>query len=168
MMSYFYISILAGFLLCSCNHKKKEPLEHMQDTAQIDVLHLLGKQINSLDSILINKDKQATIIFLYNFYDCGSCIDSGYQMVKRIDKFYQHKSVPIISSMGNPTQYQISNQYHEYVYSDNKDLVRKELKYLHTPILIKLDNERKILDYIFPNVSDELEYKRFFRFMNKE
>ena len=36
-----------------------------------------------------------------------------------------------------------------------------------TPILIQTNDEKKIINYIFPNISDKQEYKRFFRFMNK-
>ena len=167
-MNKSYILLITIFLLCSCSHKRQQSLNvQEQDTAWVDVFHLLGKHVYSLDSILQNEDKQANIIFLFNFYDCGSCIDSGFQLVKRIDKFYRRKSVPIISSMGNPTQFQIRNKYQEYIYSDNNDLIRKELKYMPTPILIQTNDEKKIINYIFPNVSDEQEYKRFFRFMNK-
>ena len=76
-------------------------------------------------------------------------------MVKQIDKFYKRKSVPIISSMGSPTLYQLRNQYFEFVYSDTNDLIRKELKYVQTPIMIRVDSNRMILDYLFPNVSDK-------------
>lgn len=51
-----------------------------------DAFRLRGKCITSLDSLLKGKDKSANVVFLFNFYDCGSCIDSGFQLVKRMDE----------------------------------------------------------------------------------
>lgn len=147
----------------------QEPLRvGEQANEHADVFHLLGKRVQTLDSILQEDDKKANIVFLFNFYDCGSCVDSGFQMVDRIDKFYQRKSVPVISSMGSPVQDQVRNQYREYIYSDKNDLIRKELKYVQTPILIKFNEKKEITDYIFPNLSDEQECGRFFRFMESK
>ena len=131
-----------------------------------DAFGLKGKRITSLDSLLLGDDKKASVFFLYNYYDCNSCIDSGYQLVKRIDRYFGRKYVPVISSMGSPSHAQIRNEYVEYVYNDVNDLIRKELKYIQTPIVISLDKNNVILDYIFPNVSDEDEYNRFLSFMD--
>lgn len=155
------IIVLFCILTClSCNKRKSQTIVLVPEE-KIDPFRLKGMRVTSLDSILQGKDRNADIVFLYNFYDCGSCVDSGFQLVKRIDDFYKNKSVPIISSMGSPTLYQSRNQYFEYVYSDTNDLIRKELKYVQTPIMIKVDSNRIILDYLFPNVSDENEYARF-------
>lgn len=144
----------------SCN-KKKYQTKVVELEENTDPFRLIGMRVTSLDSILQGKDRNADIVFLYNFYDCGSCVDSGYQLVKRIDEFYKRKYVPIISSMGSPTLYQSRNQYFDFVYSDTNDLIRKELKYVQTPIMIRVDSNRIVLDYLFPNVSDENEYARF-------
>lgn len=153
---------LFGALVCfSCQKKKKQKVKMEQIVEETDAFRLKGKRITSLNSVLQGEDKSAHVVFLYNFYDCGSCIDSGFQLVKRMDEFHKRKFVPIISSMGNPTLYQSRNQYFEFVYSDKNDLIRKELKYVQTPIMLRLDSNRVILDYLFPNVSDEKEYTRF-------
>ena len=153
--------VLFCILTCfSCNKKKSQTIV-LEPEENTDPFRLKGMHVTSLDSILQGKDRNADIIFLYNFYDCGSCVDSGFQLVKRIDEFYKRKSVPIISSMGSPTLYQARNQYFEFVYSDTNDLIRKELKYVQTPIMIRVDSNRMILDYLFPNDSDENEYVRF-------
>lgn len=146
----------------SCHRKKPQSVIIEQVTKNTDAFRLKGKCVTSLDSILQGEDKKANVIFLFNFYDCGSCIDSGFQLVKRMDEFNKRKFAPIISSMGSPSLYQSHNEYFEFIYLDNNDLIRKELKYVQTPIILRLDSNRVILDYFFPNVSDEEEYKRFF------
>ena len=65
--------------------------------------------------------------------------------------------------MGNPTFYQKRNAYHEYVYSDSEDLIRKELKYVPTPILILLDSSNYIKDYILPGSSSNKETVSFIK-----
>lgn len=156
------ILLFCALTCFSCDSKKSRTILVEQEQKDTDPFKLKGMRITSLDSILQGMDKNAEMILLYNFYDCESCVDSGFQLVKRLDEFYKRKSVPIISSMGSPTPYQSRNQYFEYVYSDTNDLIRKELKYVQTPIMIRVDSNRVILDYLFPNVSDDNEYVRFF------
>lgn len=67
----------------------------------------------------------------------------------------------VVSTMGNPSSYQKRNGYYEYVYSDAKDLIRKELKYVPTPILFSLDSSNNIKDYVLPGSSTEKEITSF-------
>ena len=49
------------------------------------------------------------------------------------------------------------------IYLDSKDLIRKELKYIQTPIVILFDSANYVQDYIFPNVSDSGEITSFIK-----
>ncbi len=170
MNKAFIFFIFLSFSFSSCFHhgnQSRKDKKMNSDTSLVDAFHLLGKHIYSLDSVLSDEDKPLKLVFLFNYYDCASCIDSGFQLVKRIDRSHGDKMVAVISTMGSPTSYQTHNQYYEYVYSDNKDLIRKELKYVQTPILFLVNEEKKVLDYIFPNVSDEQEYVHFFDLLKK-
>lgn len=163
MIIRFLIFVFCILSCSSCHRKRVLPVMTEFETKNMDdAFRLRGKCVTSMDSLLRGKDKSANVVFLFNFYDCGSCIDSGFQLVKRMDELYERKFVPIISSMGSPALYQSRNQYFEYIYSDNNDLIRKELKYVQTPVFLRLDSNRVILDYFFPNISDEEEYVRFF------
>lgn len=64
--------------------------------------------------------------------------------------------------MGNPSPYQRRNAYYEYIYSDSKDLIRKELKYAQTPVILLLDSSNYIKEYILPGLSTEKEINTFF------
>lgn len=57
--------------------------------------------------------------------------------------------------MGDPSSYQKRNHYYDYIYIDQKDLIRKEMKYIQTPIILLLDSLNCVKDYIFPNASDD-------------
>lgn len=147
----FFILIILLFFI-SCGVKRGE--EKTNETKKInDIYDLVGKKIVSIDSIL--PDRKHEVIFLFNYYDCGSCIDSGFSITKRIDSFCGDRRVNIVSIMGDPSSYQNRNQYYDYIYIDRKDLIRKEMKYIRTPIIFLLDSLNCVEDYIFPNVSDD-------------
>ena len=91
-----------------------------------DIFNLRGKKISSLDSIITDRIRNYNVVFLFNYYDCSSCIDLGFTLTKKIDSLYNLKKVTIVSIMGSPSSYQRRNAYYEYIYSDSKDLIRKE------------------------------------------
>ena len=73
--------VLFCILTCfSCNKKKSQTIV-LEPEENTDPFRLKGMHVTSLDSILQGKDRNADIIFLYNFYDCGSCVDSGFQLI---------------------------------------------------------------------------------------
>lgn len=147
---FFILFILLFFI--SCDVKRVEDKTN-DDKKTNDIYDLVGKKIVSVDSIL--SDRKHEIIFLFNYYDCGSCIDSGFSITKRIDSLYGDRRVNIVSIMGDPSSYQKRNHYYDYIYIDQKDLIRKEMKYIQTPIILLLDSLNCVKDYIFPNASDD-------------
>ena len=144
--------------------EKHDPQKKENDvtkTPQKDVYNLIGKRVTSIDSIVSNKT--CRVIFLFNYYDCGSCIDLGFSITKKIDSLYRNNKVAIISTMGSPSSFQKRNKYYEYIYLDSKDLIRKELKYVPTPIVFLLDSSNCIKDYILPNSSNSKEIGSFIK-----
>lgn len=150
------------FLTLGCGNKQGQ-----SDNVNIlieNAFNLKGQRVTSIDSVTSNNtNKMCRIIFLFNYYDCSSCIDLGFSITNKIDSLYKKKIVTVISTMGNPTFYQKRNAYHEYVYSDSEDLIRKELKYVPTPILILLDSSNYIKDYILPGSSSNKETVSFIK-----
>lgn len=145
-------------LIYGCSNRRE--LKKEVDAPIKDPFYLKGKKVSSIDSILIDK-KCSNVVFLFNYYDCSSCVDLGFSITKRIDSLYKRKKVMVVSTMGNPSSYQKRNGYYEYVYSDAKDLIRKELKYVPTPILFSLDSSNNIKDYVLPGSSTEKEITSF-------
>lgn len=98
----------------------------------------------------LGKDKPA-VLFLFNYYDCGTCMEHGFQAVSQIDQATHDGFVKVVASMFTEiSSTQRLFGYREYVYNDAKDLIRKELKYLPTPVLLIVDGDRRIRDvYMF-------------------
>lgn len=110
----------------------------------------IGKTINSVDSILPSGIFGNKVLFLFNFHDCDPCVDAGFHTMKKIDETNGNPCVYPIVSMANPAVYQMRNEYYDYIYSDDKDLIRKELKFIPTPVMLLMDSENKIIEVYFP------------------
>ena len=97
------------------------------------------------------------ILLIYTGYDCQSCVDKGYQILKAIQSQNETKKIFIISSNTNIGRDQERNKYYDFVYSDEKELVRQELKFLFTPIILVLDKDNRIMHINFPESSSNEE-----------
>lgn len=146
--------------LLGCNHRKVTSNDG--DMPIEDIFNLRGKRISSLDSIITDRIRNYNVVFLFNYYDCSSCIDLGFLLTKKIDSLYNVKKVIVVSTMGNPSSCQRRNAYYEYIYSDSKDFIRKELKYAQTPVILLLDSSNYIKEYILPGLSTKKEIDTFF------
>ena len=113
---------------------------------------LKRRRVLSIDSVIpgLGKDKPA-VLFLFNYYDCGTCMEHGFQAVRRIDQATHDGFVKVVASMFTEiSSTQRLFGYREYVYNDARDLIRKELKYLPTPVLLIVDGDHRIRDvYMF-------------------
>ena len=160
----FFLLLTLSF----CNNKDskiifEEPIinnvfEHQRNA-------ILGKKINSIVSILgdsINTENK--VILLYDGYDCETCIDVGYEMSKRIDDLTAMQKVYVLTTSLSIGRDQAKNAYTNYVYYDEHDIIRKELKYIYTPILLKLDSVSKVEEVFFPNYQRDLKNEA--RFIN--
>jgi hypothetical protein len=61
------------------------------------------------------------------------------------------------SSSTNPGNDKINFGYTGKIYNDLNDILRRELDYCYTPVLIALGEDNKILDVIFPKSSDSIQ-----------
>jgi hypothetical protein len=75
------------------------------------------------------------IILLYTGYDCQSCVDRGFEIIKRIDSMYPARKSYIITSQSNIGFDQERNGYYKYIYNDRTELIRKELDFVLTPMI---------------------------------
>lgn len=155
--SNFLVLFVLFTIIFGCGNRQKK--EKCIEILPTDDYQLIGRKITSVDSIVI--DKQYRAFLLFNYYDCGNCVDLGFSIAKKIDSLYGEKTVAVISTMGSPSLYQKRNVYYEYIYADSKDLIRKELKYVPTPIMLLLDSSNCVEKYILPNVSDDKEVALF-------
>jgi hypothetical protein len=110
--------------------------------------NILGKDILSLSQILpiqkgiINK---YYFIYLYMSSGCGNCIKKGFDLVNRIDSTFGKAFVKVIcAGNGDVSSGKLYYDYNKFIYIDEKELIRKELKYIYTPVFLILDEHFKI------------------------
>lgn len=88
--SKFLILFILLFSIFGCGNKQKDSI----DKQKKKTYNLIGKRITSIDSIV--PDKNPRVIFLFNYYDCGSCVDSGFSIANKIDSLCRKRKVAII------------------------------------------------------------------------
>jgi hypothetical protein len=90
-------------------------------------------------------------------YDCQSCVDKGFDVVKKINSLYPEIKTYIIESRSNVGFDQGRNDYYRFVYNDKDELIRKELQFLATPILLMLSEENVITKISFPVTNSNID-----------
>lgn len=138
-------------MLVSCTKASRNIDNHSQK----DFDYLLHQKLLSVDSILEKKKEVQKILYIYNFYDCESCINKGFTWCKKIHEYC--KNLYIITSDTQAYRDQYRNKYYEYIYYDERDRIRRELKFVPTPIFVFLDQNNMISYYfqVLPESSDE-------------
>ncbi|MDA3878840.1 MAG: hypothetical protein PF436_00495 [Prolixibacteraceae bacterium] len=166
----FYI-ILFVVTFSSCIKKDNEKvkgnaLSEKDSLLMTQIDRIKNKEVESLKLILDSTTQIANnIVFLYNGFDCGTCIDIGYEMAKKIDSSLNSQEVYIISTSANVGQDQLRNNYKNYVYIDEKNIIRKELKFIYTPVFLSFDADNRIKNVFFPGFNNRniMEENSFIR-----
>lgn len=153
-LSVFYILLFT--YLSSCNNSTRneiivDELLRMDSILNTQVEMIMNQKIESLVSILDSTGEISNkTVFLYNGFDCVTCIDIGYEMTKKIDSALNFQGVYIISTSSNVGNDQLRNNYENYVYVDENDMIRKELKFIYTPVFLSFDINEKVDNVFFP------------------
>jgi hypothetical protein len=113
----------------------------------------IGKVISANEEEYGHKEK---VILLYSGYDCQSCVDKGYEIIKKIDSLYSARKTYIVASQSNIGFDQERNGYYKYVYDDNTESIRKELDFVPAPMIFKLNKEDVILKVFFPVTNSDV------------
>lgn len=119
---------------------------------------LRDKRIHSLNKILgdsICDKKQKFMVFAYSGFDCHNCVDEGFEISKKIDSVFPIQRIYIIASNANISRDQQRNDYKNFIYNDKKELVRRELKYFYTPVLLSFDTSGYIADVCYPGIDNK-------------
>lgn len=158
--------ILLSLTYYSCDNRKqlntKEPAvynENFKEAKNERELkyrsRFLNRKIVCIDTVsnfkYLNGKKKAVLI--YTGLDCQSCIDKGFSLIKQISKISKNNNAFVIASNSNIGFDQERNHYFDYIYNDNEEKIRKNLNYLHTPILLILDKDNTIIEICFPETN---------------
>jgi len=155
--------IFVLFILYACKPKQHSDAAPVNEKLKSQKEFLTKKRITSLNKILGDSIITAKhVVFLYNGFDCGTCIDIGYRVSKTIDSLVQTQMVYIISTSANIGADQLRNEYINFVHNDEHDLVRSELRYIYTPVLLFLDSTSRIDAIYYPNYNRNVKEENAF------
>lgn len=121
---------------------------------------LVNKQLNGIAGVVDSlefSDNEA-IVLLYSGYDCSSCIDAGFGMIKRLNN---PDNLYVVALQTNPAVQQQKYEYFKYIYLDDEDILRQELKFVPTPIMLLIDSTYKIKDAIAIDTYNGVEQNKF-------
>jgi len=118
---------------------------------------LLGKGVTSFARLIDDslQNKNYYIVLIYTGFDCGGCVANGFYLVRQIDSLYSQQKVFVVGSNTNFSRDQLLHEYEGYIWIDSKDIIRKELKFLATPVVLLLDRSLKILEVYLPQPNDD-------------
>lgn len=163
--------VILVLIFCSCknldvNHnstiKVDTRLQQQKNT-------IVGKKLDLIKNIVGESSNISNkFMLIYNGFDCRSCINSGYRMVNKIDSLAGLQMCYVIATSTSVARDQLDNNYINFVFYDEHDLIRRELKYIYTPVILKLNSNNIISDLYFPgkNGNPTVE-ENFFDLQNK-
>lgn len=120
--------------------------EMIKNTKMTSLQQVIGDTIKITDQ---------TVFLIYTGYDCGNCIDEGFEIVKNIHDNLDNVKVHIIASNTNILNDQHRYNYKQYIFHDSKDRVRKQLKFYYSPAILFMKDNLKPAEVFFPGLDNE-------------
>jgi hypothetical protein len=162
VVSLFCIVLVLAANACRSDHKGKETeVVHKISKEEKLAGRFVDRKMASINKVFLTNGKEygheRKIIFLYTGYDCQSCVDKGFEIIKRIDSLYPSQKTYTVASQSNIGFDQERNEYYKYIYNDNTESIRKELDFVPTPMILKLDEEDIIIKVIFPETNSNVD-----------
>lgn len=153
MIPNHYVLIIYPILtlfFTSCKNRGSESSVTLNDNSETKTdrhSFLIGKSCAIIDNLLIDdiSDKELTFL-LYTGFDCNNCIKEGFKVFSDLKNRDEKNDMDyfVISIHSNTSSDQIQYKYYGYIHIDINDIIRKELKYIPTPVIIQLDSLRVI------------------------
>lgn len=155
--------LLLIFIVFSCKSRNDYNMEKNDTKLDKQKVFLYGKSLKSAIKIMNDSiDISGHFLFLYNGFDCETCIKNGYRLAKAIDSLSMKQVVYVISTSANIGADQLKYDYLGYVYNDEHDLMRSELKYIYTPVFLFFDSLKKIENVYYPNYNENIQDENIF------
>ncbi|MBI1768820.1 MAG: hypothetical protein HYR67_10635 [Bacteroidetes bacterium] len=151
-MRLFTFVILLVLVSCQNRDQKKEEgaAALVDENLQFQEKTLRGKKINVASVVGDSIDLSKRLLLVYSGYDCGSCVNAAFYLVKKVDSLAKSNHSVIVEIQSDKGRDQLRYKYQQYIYSDNDDLIRKQLKFIKTPAILSFDESGKIDEVYFP------------------
>jgi hypothetical protein len=144
--------ILGCAYCCKSNRSYKEQPNLLKSFQEMKD-QIIGKKVNFVDSLFgpQSRNTYPDILFVYCGMDCGSCISMGFNVMKKMKNSQKNLKMEIVGISANMGMDQLKYGYHDYIYTDEKDIIRKELHFLYTPCILVFNKNGTIKNLLFIN-----------------
>lgn len=143
------------------NNNSNTKTSRFDDVEKVRLM-IENTKMASLQKVLgdtIALEGQESIILVYTGYDCGSCIEQGFDIVKRVEKMADDTQVYVVASNTSILNDQHRYDYKKFIYRDSKDLVRKQLKFYYSPTILFMKEDLKPKHVFFPGLDEMKDFK---------
>lgn len=126
---------------------------HKVEMIQSFKKRLLGTKLTSLETVLgdsLYGRGKPSVVFVFSGFDCGTCIGKGMTLAMKIDSICGHQQVYVVGSDANFGNLQEETGYKHYIFNDEHEAIRKQLRYFYTPVVLLLDSSEVIKDAYYP------------------
>lgn len=128
-------------------------------------LNLKGVRLESLPGIIpdFRYPDSGCVLFLFSGYNCDTCIELGFNIMTHLTEGgMSSDAIFVVGSDTDVGSIQLRYNYREMIYPDNENLIRQELKFIYTPIILLFDGQGRITDVLFPSTElDKVEAQKF-------
>ncbi len=164
LLTYF---ILHQNMKLEENGRKRKDLYINEEIKRIDKVKnsLIGKKVSSIKKIVksYSPEKQ-NIVFFFTGFDCSTCIENGFSLINELEK--RNINFYIIFYNANIARYTAKEELLEILYEDKDDLLRKEIKYASTPLIVIFDDNYSIKALHIPLAYEKIDNKNREIFLN--
>jgi hypothetical protein len=155
MKQYLYlVCAIAIMLSCKRVQNNSDNFSRQINEKYLDATKFLeGKSVSSIKKILSDSlpDGKDFIVLYYDGRDCSSCIDIGFNLIKRVKNFNRSVCCFVIANNARISQDQFNNSYKNYVFNDEFELIRKQLNFIYSPVVLRINKDLLIENIWFIN-----------------
>ena len=151
MKSHFLILAIGTFMMYGCiNNNQKHNKVPNEKLAEI----IVGKTIPIIDSLYQDNQGERYLILLCSPYDCSPCLDKAFDILNQINKSPISNKKWVVCILDEPSSLQRQYNYFDYVLFDSDDVIRKDLKFVPTPVFLVADIDNTVLICHSPTQED--------------
>ena len=125
---------------------------------------VLGSEVTPLLELFDgNVESAGDVLYVYSQHDCSSCIAKGFNVIEEINERRESGVIGVVA-LGAFVSLQVPENVAlnvDFAHSPDMEFL-EELRHLQTPIMLFLDEERKVADvYIVTIYADDRHRNRF-------
>lgn len=136
----------------------RQKVESQQRRFEVLQERLLGTALPVATEVIDSPafaEVRPSVVFLVRGLDCDTCVAKGFSFARRLQAEFPDEVVFAVGCQTNPGLLQMSFGWDGFVFLDDEELIRKELKFVLTPVFLFLDEDRVIRRVWFPSLNQD-------------